>query len=231
MNLKLSIMALFVVCLSSVVGGVSHAADYHRYDGVSYLLEHEMFAADSFYIGSVGCELFLACANPGAPTEVEVGEGGAVGTVYLRHTASFLVSAGTVNDYIHAYHAGYVGISGGNLLNDLYAYDNASVWIGGGNLSGDLYAYSTSLIEIEGRDFAVNDVPVALGEIDDLTGVLTGTLTSGESIDTVFYHAGALEGSVNGTIVLVPEPGLHAMQAAALILLLCLSRGLPAART
>ncbi len=234
MNPKLSIMALFVVCFSGVVGSMSQAADYPINDGETHVVEDQTHVADTIYLRDEGCTGVGTCADPGAPTRLEVRQGGGVGSVWVYDTSYFTLNGGSVNGLLYAVDAGNVEISGGNVVSNMYANDISYFWIEGGNVTGALYAYQSGLIEIAGSGFAVDDVAVELGELEKLTGTLTGNLSSGGTINAAFYHAGALDASqnpMNGTIALVPEPGLHALQAAALILLLFLSRGMSIART
>ena len=49
----------------------------------------------------------------------------------------------------------------------------------------------------------IDGIPVPYSDISALTGTLTGTLTSGDSLNNVFHQGG---GGFDGTIRLVPEP-------------------------
>jgi hypothetical protein len=94
-------------------------------------------------------------------------------------------------------------MSGGEVGGDLTVDDSSTVTVSGGTLGGRLYARGGgSLIEIQGSNFSVDGVPVPSGDLTALTGVLTGTLDSGDPIDTTFFQGG---GEHTGTIRL-PEP-------------------------
>jgi hypothetical protein len=75
----------------------------------------------------------------------------------------------------------------------------------GGQVQQFIYAANNATIEIIGSNFAVDGNPVPYGDLADSSGVLTGTLESGEPISNIFYQGGAL-GVYSGTIRLVPEP-------------------------
>jgi hypothetical protein len=85
----------------------------------------------------------------------------------------------------------------------LYRYEN-------------LYASDSSVITISGIDFMVDGTPVPFGDLSALTGTLTGTLTSGDFIDNVFYQGG-YAGTYTGIIRLVPEPSTAALLALGLV--------------
>lgn len=53
-------------------------------------------------------------------------------------------------------------------------------------------------LEIVGTDFAVDGTPVGLGELTASSGLLTGTLSSGETLGLMFFR--------QGRILLLPEP-------------------------
>jgi len=61
----------------------------------------------------------------------------------------------------------------------------------GGSVGADILAYDSSNITIVGSGFAVDNVPVPDGPIAATSGVLTGTLESGEPIDNRFCHSGS----------------------------------------
>jgi hypothetical protein len=78
----------------------------------------------------------------------------------------------------------------------------------------DLLASDSSTITIVGYDFKVNGIHVPYGELTELSGRLTGTLASGESIGNIFYQGG---GAYTGTIRLVPEPSTALLFALGLV--------------
>jgi hypothetical protein len=111
-------------------------------------------------------------------------------------------------------------ISGGSIGHDLRVQEYGGVtpevlW-NGGTIAGDLFARAGATIEIGGYDFEVDGVPVSLGDLASLTGVLTGTLGNGDSIDNVFFHNGYDENTM-GTIVLVPEPATAFLSSAGIL--------------
>jgi hypothetical protein len=95
-------------------------------------------------------------------------------------------------------------MSGGEVGGDLIADDSSTIEMRGGTLGGRLYASgSASVIEIRGSNFSVDGTPVPLGDLTASTGVLTGTLESGDPINNTFFQGG---GNYTGTIRLLPEP-------------------------
>lgn len=76
----------------------------------------------------------------------------------------------------------------------------SQVTISGGTFGDDLKASENSSITIYGTDFSIDSFSVGYGEITATSGILTGTLASGEIINNNFYIYD------DATIVLVPEP-------------------------
>ena len=77
-----------------------------------------------------------------------------------------------------------------------------------------------SSIEIVGSDFAVDGVPVGLGDLVPESGRVSGTFTSGDAFDYSFERRLGL-----GTIRLVPEPGTALLLGAGLAALARRRRG------
>jgi hypothetical protein len=114
-----------------------------------------------------------------------------------------------------------VEVVSGGATSYLYAYDSSTVTMSGGTVEGiyryeNLYASDSSVITISGIDFMVDGTPVPFGDLSALTGTLTGTLTSGDFIDNVFYQGG-YAGTYTGIIRLVPEPSTAALLALGLV--------------
>jgi cysteine-rich repeat protein len=97
--------------------------------------------------------------------------GGSTDTVQTVGAASFTISGGTVS--------GAFGTTGSSV-----------VTISGGQVAGPLLAIEPpSTITIIGTGFEVNGLPVPYGDLAP-TGTLTGTLLSGDPIDTLFFNDG-----------------------------------------
>ena len=96
-----------------------------------------------------------------------------------------------------------VTISGGEVKIYLVAEETSKVRMYAGTVGWDLLAYDGSEIEIAGRDFKVDGVPVPYGPLSARTGTLTGTLVFGDPINNSFCQGG---GDCTGTIILAAHP-------------------------
>jgi len=78
----------------------------------------------------------------------------------------------------------------------------------GGSVGEAIRADDSSTITVLGTGFAVDGVSVSFGPIAAMSGTLTGTLESGEPIDSYFCHSGCEDFGQphTGLIALVPEP-------------------------
>ena len=82
--------------------------------------------------------------------------------------------------------------------------DSATLTMSGGMLVGAerfVTATGSSLIRLIGTDFAVDGSPVPYGNLTATSGLLTGTLASGDLLEAEFDQGG---GSYTGTITLSP---------------------------
>ena len=110
---------------------------------------------------------------------------------------------------LRSYDSSRVDIYSGSIDKYLYGLDSSLVNIFGGLIESDLALWDQSMIKIFGYDFAVDGQPVGYGELtsilgnnpwDDAFRHLTGTLLSGEFIDTGFLIGH------DAKIILIPEP-------------------------
>ena len=106
---------------------------------------------------------------------------------------------------------GSVGATYGLILNgssraDLHSSDRV-----------DPFAYfitrDTALLQIFGADFRLDDSPVGPGDLSGVSGVLAGTLESGDALSVEVGVA------ATATLRLVPEPGAGAAMLAVLLAL------------
>ncbi len=142
------------------------------------------------------------------------------------YTKVNLLSGGRIRYNLYGYSDSRINIQGGDIrrlyshdysqtsifegsMYDLISYDSSRINIYGGSISDDLSLSNCSTIRIFGSVFAVDGQSVGYGEFTSLYGgldvdepwrYLTGTLLSGESIDTRFRIGD------DARIVLVPEP-------------------------
>jgi hypothetical protein len=150
------------------------------------------------------------------------------GTVKLNLSAMdfsiVTMSGGTVEGHLFAGWDSTVTMAEGIVLGRLEAFDSASVTLSGGTIGDTIVAYHSSAITIEGTNFMVRSggdpVAVPYGDLNALTGTLTGTLASGDPLDNVFFQGG---GSYAGTISLVPEPSAALLQITAFAMLMGLA--------
>ena len=150
--------------------------------------------------------------------------GGTVGR-YLQSSDSptITLSGGWVSQ-LWAGGSSDVTMSGGTVWSQLVAIDSSTITISGGVIVGGLGAAGSSIITIEGTDFKVDDASVPFGNLSAETGRLTGTLASGELIDTYFSQGQGEGAYYAGTITLVPEPTAELLYACALATLALLRR-------
>jgi hypothetical protein len=144
---------------------------------------------DYVYVRNVGCGMPIPwdpCASPGDATEVCLVDGGAVLDLLTQDSSTITVSGGTVRI--------------------LGAADSSTITMSGGTASR-FVASDSSTIMIVGSGFAVDGVPVPYGDLAADSGTLTGTLASGDPIDSIFYR-GSLGFPVPGTIVLIPAEAI-----------------------
>lgn len=154
------------------------------------------FPDGTIIVQNTGCD-FLAqgrpCPMPGSPTAVALIEGGEVGSLSTHESSSITMSGGTRRGGIITFDASSITILGGVQPT---TYE-------------ELIALDSSAIMIFGTGFAVNGAPVGYGPIASGEGQLTGTLLSGDLIDSYFCHFGCTSLARDyqtGLITLVPEP-------------------------
>ncbi len=166
------------------------------------------FLLDGGYVGSL---------RGGNNVDIRIREGVLEGSVPSGPTGSLDISGGEVTGGVRAKGTVRASIRGGLIRGAVEARDSVRFEIDGGVIEGPLLAHGAdALITLRGGDFAVDGVPVAYGVVPVAVGRLTGTLVSGEQIDTLFEHRGHLR---KGTILL-PEPSAVSPQAIASILLM-----------
>ena len=132
---------------------------------------------------------------------------GSIGFFCSWDSSQANISGGSINDLV-SYGSSQIDIFGGSIWR-LFGDSSSQVNITGGEIEGGLYLWYQSVIQIFGYDFAVDGTPFGYGELGSILGGspwyeplrhLTGTLLSGELIDTDFYIG------EDAKIVLIPEP-------------------------
>ncbi len=147
------------------------------------------------------------CANPGVSTFFEVASGGSAGLLRTSDTSQTTVTGGSV-DEIELYDQGRAVLQGGSVgtltstdTSDLAMQAGGSLtsWVAQNDSTGlvtggdpvTLDAQEQSFVRIVGNGFEVDANPVALGPVASVTGILTGTLASGETLDLDFDQVAA----------------------------------------
>lgn len=146
--------------------------------------------------GSMGYGL-LACDN----SQVTIFDGTIGEDLAADNNSQITIFGGSIGEYLLAHNESRITISGGSIGKYMAAFDNSQVIISGGSVAMELMVGHNSQITIYGTDFNVNGVPVGYGPISIASGILIGTLASGEAINNNFYVYD------DATIFLVPEPG------------------------
>lgn len=172
-------------------------------------------AADSIWVRNVGCPPGWPaaaagdpCPAPGASTEVSVESGAAVLRLIAHDSSTATLSGGTVSGIVRTHESASVVMTGGSVLDTIHALAASRFTWTGGSIVGELRAHSDSVIRVVGSDFRVDGAPVPYGDLTALSGTLSGTLASGESIDNVFLQGG---GSWAGTVTLLESPEVPAL--------------------
>jgi len=113
------------------------------------------------------------------------------------------IFGGSVGYDLYAYDFTQTIITGGSIAYDLNAFHNSEILVSGGSIGDSLNIQNNARITISGSAFEIDGVPVDYGiytALDYPLGTLTGTLTSGELINSDF------EIYDDASIFLVPEP-------------------------
>lgn len=137
--------------------------------------------------------------------------GGAIDwDLYAWDNSHVNFSGGSIGLYLFAEDSSHIDISGGSIGHSLSSSGNSQVDISGGSIGDSVLAlFDQSKIQIFGCDFSIDGIAVGYGELTSIFGGsyndepmrhLTGTLASGELINSVFYIGH------DAKITLVPEP-------------------------
>ena len=148
---------------------------------------------------------------------------GEVETLVAQDSSTLAIRGGTVSFLLEAWGSSVITISGGTVASSLTAFSSSTVTLSGGTVEGWIHALHSSNITIMGTGFAVDGTPVPYDDLSAQTGVLTGRLVSGDSINNQFVHAGYPECTTfpcTGTITLAPPAiGVPALSLSGKLLL------------
>jgi len=126
--------------------------------------------------------------------------GGVMGGVMGVDNSRITFEGGQINGSLASY-GNCEAIVQGGVVSELRSDGESRVTVYGGQIGWAVYATQNSVITIYGSDFAVDESSVSYGPINISSGVLTGILAGGETINSDFYIY------ESATIMLVPEPG------------------------
>jgi hypothetical protein len=192
---------------------------------------------NTLFIRNVGCDELaqVPCASPGAPTTVSLVDGGVVDWLYIMDTSvlemtggsvtnnlvgfdtvDYEVSGGSVGGTLAGRGSSTITMSGGSVAGFLSAEFSSTVVLTGGSVGGMLTGEDDGLLLVSGSGFAVDGTPVPYGDLSLETGLLTGTLLSGDPLSNTFRQ-GEAAGIYTGTIRLIPEPGTAVLLGAGLL--------------
>ena len=139
------------------------------------------------------------------PTTLNLIDGGEiVNWVNVFDYSQFNMSGGSIGFELFTYDYSQSTITGGSIAYDLNAFHNSDIFVLGGSIGDSLNIQNNGRITISGSGFEIDGNPVDYGiytALDYPLGTLTGTLTSGELINSDF------EIYDDASIFLVPEPG------------------------
>jgi len=140
-------------------------------------------------------------------------------SLYATDSSQIYFLGGSINSSLKAEDSSFVMLSGGDIENDLDARDSSWVTVSGGTIGDDIFAgfyfrEHTSLINFVGSDFKINGASIGYGVFASdyaiygtdpygnpcLTGILTGTLANGDTLNNTFYIFD------NADITFTPEP-------------------------
>ncbi len=173
----------------------------------------------TIYAGTIGSRDVIAWDS----SVVKFLGGTVTGYLYAFDYSTVTMVGGTVDFDFDSWFESNAAFGGGTVTGDLDAWELSNMVWSGGTLGGEVFAGDTATITIIGTDFQVDGVPVPFGDLSAMTGVLTGTLESGDPINHVFYQGGHdYDGDsslfLSGTITLVvPEPTTALLQGVALL--------------
>ncbi len=105
--------------------------------------------------------------------------------------------------YLTSRDAARIHVLGGR-YGDATAEDGAEIDFYGGTLN-DAISLGQSVLRFIGSDFELDGSPISLGELSAMSGVLTGTLSNGDALQTYVYR------DIDASILLVPEPATGAL--------------------
>lgn len=183
-------VAFATFLLVGVASGPAMAASISLADQQIQVIDHDEYSLD-----------YITVSNRSAFYFQEGGTAYAL-TVYGYPDAWLDFSGGLLRQNLILYGNVEANVSGGTITYNIYAYNRSTHW-SGGTIRGSILARSVGEFYIYGSGFAVDGVPVGYGALTAVSGTLTGTFHSGESIRVEFRQGEASPDLNTGSIILV----------------------------
>lgn len=136
-----------------------------------------------------------------------------IGTIYdgsiyeliVGDNSRVAINSGSIDTLLVAGN-GRVTIDGGRVNNDITVDTYAELDIYGGLIAHLIILEADDpVLRVHGTNFSINGVSTGYGVYANFNGSLMGTLSSGETINTVINN------EYRGTLILIPEPGTMVM--------------------
>lgn len=200
-----------VLMLGGSVQGILEARDDGLIDmrggSAPYLWTFEQ--GQAHVVDAVIGEIVAAYGTSG----VHVGGGALIEDVLAFDGAEVTLEGGGAVGELWSLNTSRIYVTGGQVVGAVWAFNSSRIDLLGGYLhGGDLVASGTARIRVSGMDFEVDGEPVDYGDLAATSGVLRGTLASGELLDSVFYQGGGgcpYDGACSGTITLTPPVAIE----------------------
>jgi hypothetical protein len=152
-------------------------------------------------------------------SQITVSDGVVGEFLWSSGNSQVTISGGHIGIEVDAYMNSQITFSGGTIGHDLRADGYSQVTISGGQVGYELWATQHGVVTIYGSDFSIDGLNIGYGPITVASGILTGTLASGDLIDTNFHIYD------EATITLIPEPATFLLLALGSLALLRKRRG------
>lgn len=186
-----SMLVFASACLLQVVFAADPAQAITFEDQQIHVIDHNDYV-DEYITVRNRSAFFFQDGGVAFALTVEDGSGGA----WLDF------SGGLLRQSLRLWGSTEANISGGTITGSVYALNAPTYWSGGA-IGGPIHAMRHGEFYVFGSGFAVDGVPVGYGALISMSGTLTGTLNSGESIIVDFRQGETYSGSNTGTIILV----------------------------
>jgi hypothetical protein len=188
MNKTITVVMLTVLCL-----GASEVKALILNDGGVHTIDYQL--DDNVWVEDSPLDEF---------TTLNIVDGGIIRDwVNVFDYSQVNMSGGSIGFELFTYDYSQAIITGGSIAYDLNSFHDSVIFVSGGSIGDSLNIQNNGRITISGTNFEIDENPVDYGiytAFDYPLGTLTGTLSSGELINSDF------EIYDDASIFLVPEP-------------------------